>query len=258
MTAAAGPSPAPTTTSTPSGPLASGPVISPSPASAPTGVQNDETAEQEALAPTALDGDIAPAKPYIVKLHDSLAKIAHRNHVSVAQLRSTNNLKTDMLRIGQKLMIPGTPEVASTDSAKAADSTPASHGPNRTLLGDDVPDSVVPSKKTVASTAHDEALVMSASSSHHTYTVVKGDTLSKIAHKFHLTTSTLMAANDSVDARKLRIGQKLHIPSQGPRSANIAAPAPAVAQPEVPKAQPEPAEIQPVATPSAQLANFMP
>jgi LysM repeat protein len=125
------------------------------------------------------------------------------------------------------------------------------------LLGDDVPDSAVPTKKTVASTSHDEALVMPASSNRHTYTVLKGDTLSKIAHKFHMTTSSLVAANDSVDARKLRIGQKLHIPSQGPRSANIAAPAP-VTQPEVPKAQPEPAEIQPMATPSAQLANFMP
>jgi LysM repeat protein len=256
MTAAA-PSPAATTASTPSGPLASGPVVSPSPA--PTEVQNDETAEQEAVAPTALDGDIAPAKPYTVKLHDSLAKIAHRNHVTVAQLRTTNNLKTDLLRIGQKLMIPGAATaVAATDASKAQDSTPDSHGPNRTLLGDDVPDSSVPSTKTVASTAHDEALVMPASSSRHTYTVVKGDTLSKIAPRFHLTTSTLMAANDSVDARKLRIGQKLRIPSQGPRSANIAAPAPAVAQPEVPKAQPEPAEIQPMATPSAQLANFMP
>lgn len=260
MTSAAAPAPAATatttTTSMPSGPLASGPVIAPP--STPAPMQNDATAEQEAVAPTALDGDITPAKPYTVKLHDSLAKIAHRNHVSLAQLRATNNLKTDMLRIGQKLMIPGAPEVAATDSAKAPEATPVSHGPNRTLLGDDVPDSAVPSKKTVASTSHDEALVMPASSGRHTYTVMKGDTLSKIAHKFHMTTSSLMAANDSVDARKLRIGQKLHIPSQGPRSANITAPAPAVTQPEVPRAQPEPAEIQPMATPSAQLANFIP
>jgi LysM repeat protein len=249
--------PAATTASEPSGPIASGPVImSPSAPDQPT-VQNDQTAEQEAVAPTALDGDIAPAKPYTVKLHDSLEKIAHRNHVSVAQLRETNNLKTDMLRIGQKLMIPAATEVAATDGAKAPASASVSHGPDRTLLGDDVPDSAVPSKKTVASTAHDEALVMPAAGSRHTYTVVKGDTLSKIAHRFHMTTSALMAANDSVDARKLRIGQKLRIPSQGSRSANIAAPAP-VAPPAVPQAQPEPAEIQPMATPSAQLANFMP
>jgi hypothetical protein len=64
--------------------------------------------------------------------------------------------------------------------------------------------------------------------------------------------------NGSLDARKLRIGQKLHIPSQEPRSANIApAPAPML-QPEAPKPQPEPAEVQPSSAPSAQLANFMP
>jgi LysM repeat protein len=236
----------------PSGPLASGPVITP-PGPAP--VQNDQTAEQEAVAPTVLDGDIAPAKPYTVKMHDSLAKIAHRNHVTVAQLRATNNLKTDILRVGQKLMIPGGTQVAAADAA--SNSPAVSHGPNRTLLGDDVPDAAVPSKKTVASTAPDESTVMPAATGRHTYTVVKGDTMSKIAHKFHLTTSALMAANEAVDARKLRIGQKLHIPSQGPRSANIAAPAP-VASPEAPRPQPEPAEIQPMATPSAQLANFMP
>jgi LysM repeat protein len=256
-TAANAPAPSPAgieTPGMPSGPLASGPVITP-PGPAP--VQNDQTAEQEAVAPTALDGDVAPAKPYTVKMHDSLAKIAHRNHITVAQLRTTNNLKTDILRVGQKLMIPGGTGIASAEEAKTPISPAVSHEPNRTLLGDDVPDSAVASKKTVASTAPDEAMVMPAASSRHTYTVVKGDTMSKIAHKFHMTTSALMAANDSVDARKLRIGQKLHIPSQGPRSANIAAPAP-VAQPEVPRAQPEPAEIQPASAPSAQLANFMP
>jgi LysM repeat protein len=259
MTAAAtpaSPSPATSTTSTPSGPLASGPAIA-SPL-APESVQNDQTAEQEAVAPTAPDGVIAPPKPYTVKVHDSLAKIAKRNHVSLAQLRETNSLKTDALRIGQKLMIPAATNVAAADAANAPASAPATHGPNRTLLGDDVPDSTAPAKKTVASTSHDEALVMpSDTGSHHTYTVVKGDTMSKIAHKFHLTTAALMAANDSIDARKLRIGQKLHIPSQGSRSANIAAPAP-VAPPALPKAQPEPAEVQPASAPSAQLANFMP
>jgi LysM repeat protein len=201
-----------------------------------------------------------PPKPYVVKAHDSLAKIAHRNHVTLAAMRQTNNLTSDLLHVGQKLMIPATTGTAAKD-AVAADKpvkTPAaSHEPDRTLLGDSIPDA--PTEKTVATTPHDDAVVAPAVSNHHIYTVMKGDTMSKIAHKFHMTTSTLVAANGAVDARKLHIGQKLHIPSQGPRSANIApAPAP-MSQPETtPKAQSEPAEIQPIATPSAQLANFMP
>jgi LysM repeat protein len=251
-TMAATPAPAPASTaSTPSGAMVSGPVMTPPPETAP--MQNDATAEEEAIAPPAPDAGIAPAIPYTVKLHDSLAKIAHRNHIAVARLRETNNLKTDLLHVGQKLMIPSATQVAANEPEK----TPAaSHGPNRTLLGDSIPDE--PSKKTVSSTTHDEALVMPATSGHHTYTVVKGDTLLRIAHKFHTTTSALMAANGSIESRKLRIGQKLHIPSQGARSANIAPVAQPLAQPETPRPQPEPAEIQPMATPSAQLANFMP
>ena len=189
-----------------------------------------------------------------MKSHDSLARIAHQHHITVAKLRAANTLKSDMLQIGQKLTIPARTETASTEpAAKASEpaTAVASTGPNRTLLGDSIPDAT---EKPMASTSHDQAMVAAAPTGHHAYTVIKGDTLSKIAHKFHTTTSALMAANGSLDARKLRIGQKLRIPSQEPRSANVA-PAP-VSEPVAPRAQP--ADIQPRATPSAQLANFMP
>jgi LysM repeat protein len=45
------------------------------------------------------------------------------------------------------------------------------------------------------------------------YTVVKGDTLASIANNNKVTLKALQAANPKVDSRRLRIGQKLHIPA---------------------------------------------
>jgi peptidoglycan endopeptidase LytE len=47
------------------------------------------------------------------------------------------------------------------------------------------------------------------------YTVVKGDTPSKIAAKNHVTTKDLMQANPGLEPTKLKIGQKIHVPAAG-------------------------------------------
>ncbi len=44
------------------------------------------------------------------------------------------------------------------------------------------------------------------------YKIVKGDTYTTIAKKFHVTTRALQDANPGVDPTKLQIGQTLHIP----------------------------------------------
>ena len=44
-------------------------------------------------------------KRYVVKSGDSLSKIAARNHTTVASLKAKNNLKTDQVYVGQKLMV---------------------------------------------------------------------------------------------------------------------------------------------------------
>lgn len=44
---------------------------------------------------------------YVVRSGDNLIKIANATGVSVPQLRAANNLPTDQIRVGQKLIIPG-------------------------------------------------------------------------------------------------------------------------------------------------------
>ncbi|MCH6256660.1 LysM peptidoglycan-binding domain-containing protein [Puniceicoccaceae bacterium K14] len=45
---------------------------------------------------------------YVVKKGDSLSKIAARQNVTLAELKRANSLKSDMIGIGQKLVIPNT------------------------------------------------------------------------------------------------------------------------------------------------------
>jgi LysM repeat protein len=219
-----------------------GPVISPPAGSAPAPAADNATASAPSDAAAA---EPASGSNYVVKKGDSLARIARQHHVKVAALRSANGLKSDFLHIGQKLSIPAA-SVASTASASAPkekeEGLAKLRQPNTTLLGDSIPNEKPAS-------AHEKIV---ATGGRHTYTVAKGDTLTRIAHRFHTTSSAIMAMNNITDARKLRLGQKLRIPSQESRSAATSAP-----EPVAPRAQPVD-HIEPRATPTAQLANFVP
>jgi LysM repeat protein len=56
------------------------------------------------------------------------------------------------------------------------------------------------------------------------YTVVKGDSLAKIAKKVGVTRKALQAANPTVQPTKLKIGQKLVVPAGGKTTADATAP----------------------------------
>ena len=63
--------------------------------------RNDASAEKKAEAVAAATGD----KTYIVAKGDTLSLIAKKNSVTVADLRSWNDLKNDNVKIGQVLKL---------------------------------------------------------------------------------------------------------------------------------------------------------
>jgi len=184
----------------------------------------------------------APVKQqiYVVKITDSYKKIAHSHHITVAELKEANHIKGDVLHTGQKLVIP-------SEKMLAAESAPAS-----TSVLDAAPTAPVPTDSAPETTA---SLVSSTSTSttpatlthRHFYTVVKGDTLVRIAHKFGTTAKAIMAENGITDPTKLSIGKKLKIPSEESRSARNATPA-----------TPTPSQVQAKENaPTPQLANYV-
>lgn len=116
---------------------------------------------------------------YKVRSGDSLGKIASRHHVSVAQLKSWNHLRSNTIRVGQRLYIykGGSPAVSSSTSQPKAP-TPAA----------------------------------SSSSGGTTYKVKKGDTLYKISKQFGVSTSAIMKYNGIGES--IREGQIIKIPSK--------------------------------------------
>ena len=175
-------------------------------------------------------------KVYIVKITDSYKKIAQKHHITVAQLKEANHINGNVLHTGQKLMIPsGKSEIAERSQEKSATSslaaTPVVNG------------SASPMTTGLTSTTTTVAMT---ETHHHTYTVVKGDTLTKIAHHFKTTPSAIMAENGITDPTKLSIGKKLRIPSSEETRSARAVPV-----------TPQPSQVQAkTGATTAQLANY--
>lgn len=80
--------------------------VKPDPAS-----EADQVAKARPVPEPAADASARDEKKsiYVVQPGDTLGKIAKRKGVSVADLKTTNRLKSDILRIGQKLTIAKAP-----------------------------------------------------------------------------------------------------------------------------------------------------
>jgi LysM repeat protein len=139
---------------------------------------------------------------YTVKGGDNLSKIAVQYNTSVRALKAANNKTSDLIRVGEKLMIP----VAGTTSGSSTVTAPA-------------PVAAV------------EASVISADGTH----IVKaGEYPATIARQYGMTASELLAINGITDPRKMQIGQKLKVSSTNSapnivtKPATVAAEEPAV------------------------------
>ncbi len=125
------------------------------------------------LITTALFADIT----YKVEKGDTLYSISRKYQITVAELRTANNLsENDVIKVGQKLIIPD----ADIGTAAALSSTKTSA-------------SSTPSGKTVE------------------YVVVKGDTLYGIARKNGMSVADLMALNNLDSSAVIKVGQKLKV-----------------------------------------------
>jgi LysM repeat protein len=78
--------------------------------------------------------DSTAAGVYVVKAHDTLTKIAHVNGTTVKALRAENHLKTDSIRVGDKLKLPvkGVSSASADTAPMAIPSAPVIEASNVT------------------------------------------------------------------------------------------------------------------------------
>ncbi len=215
--------------------------------------------------------DVQPVSTYTVAKNDSLWSIAKKQGVTVKALTAANNLKPDVvLRLGQKLIIPGkapAAAVATSDAAatltytvKAGDNldaiarragtTKAAIKSLNKLKSDVVrvgQTLTLPAGAALSATAvAPEASLSSAthSGASMTHVIQAGDTLGSIARKYQVKVGDLATANNIADPTKIRVGQTLKIPGwQAPAGAKSTATAPVfnsmapVASPVAPAAE---------------------
>lgn len=158
---------------------------------------------------------------YTVKKGDSLWKIANKYNTTVEKLKSANNLKTNTLSVGQKLVIPSisvSPEVSDTYIVQKGDSLwSIANKFNMTV-------SELKNLNNLTNNLLSIGQVLkikdSSNNGETTYTVQKGDSLWVIANKYGITTEELKSYNN-LTSNLLSIGQVLKIPQGKTSTENI-------------------------------------
>ena len=135
---------------------------------------------------------------YMVKRGDSLSKIANQFDTSVRAIKAANGLSSDLIRVGDKLVVPVSSSSTGTSSAMTA-----------------APSDSISSSSTAPS--------FSASGAR-THTVKSGEYPGKIASQYGMTTDELLALNGITDSRKLQVGKILKV-SGSSSTANVDPPA---------------------------------
>ena len=157
-----------------------------------------------------------PGMEYVVVHGDTLGKIAKSHGVTLSALKAANpGVEPTKLKVGQKLTIPAGGSAALSTAAAAT-----------------------PGMATDAGTGGVE-----------TYVVKSGDTLTKIAKAHGVTTAKAIEAASGLSTTKIKVGQKLKIPSKAEAAAPAPAPMPAAAP--APAPGPSPAQA-PSGTPAGQ------
>ena len=159
---------------------------------------------------------------------ETLSGIARQYGVSVASIKQANNLRSNNIRIGQKLKVSGTTTASSsrtagttatTHTVKSGDSLYAIAGRygtsvDRIRKDNNISGNNIRVGQVLKISGGKTAVASAAGSGTRTHRVKSGDTLYGIARQYGVTVGAIEEAN-GLTTTNLRPGQKLKIPAKG-------------------------------------------
>lgn len=188
------------------------------------------TASAAPKAPSKGDGDKIGQGNYTVVAGDTLGEIATRSGVTVAQLRTANNLSGDLIRVGQELKIPGKSQASGTEapsrpvqpvsSEDVSEEVGEEAGEGRSTQRSQPAQPVQPARTEVGqgpTTGAVGAQLEPDAQGRRRYVVGEGETLRLIAIVHSVSMSDLRNANADLlrDGRDIEPGMVLVIPNSG-------------------------------------------
>jgi len=154
---------------------------------------------------------------YVVKRGDTLYSIANKFNVTVSELKRVNNLTSNLLDIGQRLIIPGVetppsiPENYITYIVKAGDSLYKIANTYNTTVNEIMKvNNLASTNLTIGQTLLIPTVNISPETDY--YVVQSGDSLYSIAKKYNTTVADIIEINN-LQTTVLQVGDKLLIPN---------------------------------------------
>lgn len=183
-------------------------------------------------------GADADARIWTVRAGDALSLLAQRFGVTVDQIKEWNTLDSDMIRIGQSLIILDRSAAASeaptplVPEEKGVDWTPPfRYESERPLPQEQLPADAVASNSLAtpppalrSTVRRREAKPSGKGRASSTYTVRSGDTLSKVAVRFKTTVPALRRMNPGLKSNRIYVGDKIHVNEPPPKKRYIIEP----------------------------------
>lgn len=164
------------------------------------------------LATLIATGDAeASSNTYKVNSGDTLWRIALNNNVSVSDLKSWNNLSSDIIYPNQTLKVTGNKGTSSSNSSSSTSSSSSNSSSSATSK---------------PSTSQTNTSV---------YTVKSGDTLGAIASRHNTTVAKLASLNGIRNTNYISVGQKIKIDGKASSSNNASASKPSTSKPSASK-----------------------
>ncbi len=163
------------------------------------------------LIPNKLENEIE--ETYTVKAGDNLYSIANKYNTTVDNLKSINNLDSDVLKIGQILKIPGIEVTTPNENTNETYTVKA--GDNLYSIANKYGITVDALKNANGLTSNliNVGQILIIPLEYSMYTVKKGDSLYKIANEYNTTVEAIKTANN-LTSNLINVGQTLKIPNK--------------------------------------------